>query len=245
MLAKPINCSAWLTDETALILRSVPIRVLLVEDDIDVSAGLGYFLESRGVSLDFAYSAREARALALHACFDVIVLDVQLPDGDGIEICGELKDLGLRSPILFLTARANLEDKLKGFQAGAVDYVIKPFAPAELLARIQALAKYFPASGGLLVRAGDFTLDPNANLLSRREQNLNLNPTAAMILRKLMEVYPGSARREELNTLLWGDCLPASDPLRMHIYELRRILSATFDKPLITTVRGLGYRFGG
>ena len=225
-------------------LSPAPVRVLLVEDDLDVAAGLGAYLEQRGVSVDFAYTAREARGLACNATFDVVVLDVQLPDDNGIALCRELKDLGLRSPVLFLTARGALEDKLRGFEAGGIDYMVKPFAPAELLARVKALARHVPAAGGLGVRAGDFNLDPHAALLTGPGGRVALNATAVLILRRLMQASPGSVTRNELNALLWGDMPPASDPLRMHIYELRQMLSNAFGSPLIETVRGFGYRFG-
>ncbi len=193
--------------------------------------------------MDFAYTAREACHRAFHANFDVVVLDVQLPDGNGIALCRELKNRGLRSPVLFLTACGVLEDKLRGFDAGGVDYMVKPFAPAELLARIRALARHIPASGGLVVRVGNFSLDPNAALMTGPGGKIALNATAVLILRRLMDASPGSVTRDELNALLWGDMPPASDPLRMHIYELRRALSGAFGAPLIKTVRGFGYRF--
>ncbi|MFC0682587.1 response regulator transcription factor [Lysobacter korlensis] len=225
-------------------LSPAPVRVLLVEDDLDVAAGLGAFLEPRGVSVDFAYTAREARSLVSHATFDVLVLDVQLPDGNGVALCRELKDRGLRSPVLFLTARGALEDKLRGFDAGGIDYMVKPFAPTELLARIKALAHHIPAAGGFAIRAGDFSLDPQAALVTGPGGALALNATAVLVLRRLMEASPGAVAREDLNALLWGDTPPASDPLRMHIYELRQGLAGAFGSPLIETVRGFGYRFG-
>ena len=223
--------------------QSPYIRALLVEDDLDVAAGLGAFLEQRGIVLDYAYSAREARSRALDAAFDVVVLDVQLPDGDGIDLCRALKRQGLRSPVLFLTARGALDDKLRGFDAGGVDYMVKPFAPAELLARLRALAHHIPASGGLLVQAGGFSLDAKAALLTGPGGELALHATAVLILRRLMDASPGCVARDELNALLWGDATPASDPLRMHVYELRQSLKGTFGRPLIETVRGIGYRF--
>lgn len=225
-------------------LSPVAVRVLLVEDDLDVAAGLGAYLEQRGVAVDFAYTAREARRLAIDATFDIVVLDVQLPDGDGIALCRALKDQGLRSPVIFLTARGALDDKLRGFDAGGIDYMVKPFMPAELLARIRALAQHIPASGGMLVRAGDFSLDIRAALLTSSFSRVALHATAVLILRRLMEASPGSVARDELNALLWGDTPPASDPLRMHIYELRQALTKAFGLPLIETVRGFGYRFG-
>ena len=224
-------------------LSPAAVRVLLVEDDLDVAAGLGAFLEQQGVVVDFAYTAREAHRLAVDFAVDVVVLDVQLPDGDGIALCRRLKERGLRSPVLFLTARCALDDKLRGFDAGGVDYVVKPFAPAELLARIRALALHVPASGGMHLRVRDFSLDPKTALLTGPGGRAPLHATAVLIVRRLMEASPGSVSRDELNALLWGERPPASDPLRMHIYELRQTLTKAFGRPLIETVRGFGYRF--
>jgi DNA-binding response OmpR family regulator len=226
-------------------LTPAPVRVLLVEDDLDVAAGLAAYLSPRGMTVDFAYTARDARSLLSSALFDVVVLDVQLPDGDGITLCQQAKANGLRSPVLFLTARGALEDKLKGFEAGGVDYMVKPFAPAELAARIKALARHIPAAGGVMVKAGGFSLDPHRALLSGPEGEVTLNATAVLILRRLMDASPGVVTRDELTALLWGDSPPPSDPLRMHVYELRQVLTAAFGAPLIETARGLGYRFGG
>ena len=104
--------------------RPIALRVLLVEDDIDTAQGLGEFLESRDVVLDYACTIATARTLASKDVFDVVVVDIQLPDGNGIDLCRELKSGGMTSPVIFLTARSQLEDKLRGFDAGAVDYVV-------------------------------------------------------------------------------------------------------------------------
>ena len=223
---------------------ALPVRILLLEDDLDVAAGLAAFLEPRGVSVDFAYSLGEARALAESSRFDVLVLDVHLPDGDGVELCRELKSRGLRSPVLFLTARSTLDDKLRGFDAGGVDYMCKPFAPSELLARLRALARNIPAAGGVSIRVGEYSLEPETGLFSGATGSISLHATGSTLLRRLMQASPGSVSRDELNELLWGAEQPASDPLRMHVYELRQSLRATFGEPLIETVRGFGYRFG-
>lgn len=225
--------------------KPMPIRMLLVEDDLDVAAGIGAYLECHQVRVEFACTARSARALLREGTFDLVVLDVQLPDQDGLSLCRELKRAGLASPILFLTARSGLKDKLQGFEAGAVDYLVKPFAPAELLARARALVAHIPATGGIRLRAGSYSLDFNSRLLVRGNCGLPLHHSGFCIVRRLMEANPGSVSRDELCDVLWSGATPESDPLRMHIHDLRRALHRCFGFPLIQTVRGVGYRFKG
>ena len=178
--------------------------------------------------------------------FELVVLDVNLPDQDGLSLCRDLKrEGGLRSPVLFLTARGALGDKLEAFDAGAVDYMVKPFAPAELLARARAIVAHAPASGGAGLRAGGCVLDLQGHLLLCGARSLPLHPTGLRLLRRLMEASPGCVSRDELCALLWHDGPPGSDPLRMHVYQLRRQFEDRFGRPLIATVRGVGYRFVG
>lgn len=220
-----------------------PVRVLLVEDDIDVATGLAAYLEPRGIVLDFAHTVQGSIALAADQHYDVLVLDIQLPDGDGVSLCRVLKNNGLTAAVIFLTTRTSLEDKLRGFDAGAVDYVVKPFAPAELLARIRAMAAHVANPGALTLRAGDYVLDHRAGTLARDRTLLHLQATAIIIMRRLMERHPGCVGTDELVAAIWGDRPPPSSPLRIHIHELRQALRARFGAPLITTVRGVGYRF--
>lgn len=223
-----------------------PTRVLLVEDDLDVAAGIGDYLSARGLAVDFAASAREARALASDARYDVLVLDVNLPGKDGMTLCHELKhDLGLATPAIFLTARGDLEDKLRGFAAGAIDYMVKPFEPAELLARIRAVATRADAAAGPLLRVGDYALDLEAGLLTRGQRRLQLHAAGLAILRRLMQAAPRPVAKQALAHSVWGDQLPGSDPLRAHIYQLRQAMLDRLGEAPIATVRGIGYRFGG
>jgi DNA-binding response OmpR family regulator len=221
-------------------------RVLLVEDDLDVAAGIGDYLQAHGLAVDFAGSLREARARVAAARFDVLVLDVHLPDGSGIDLCREFKQgWGVRQPAIFLTARGALQDKLLGFAAGAVDYMVKPFAPAELLARIRAITTQAEAAGGALLRVGGFALDLHSGLLTHGGRHLQLHAAGATLLRRLMQAHPAAASSQALREGLWGDDAPDSDPLRAHIYQLRQALQASFDQAPIHTVRGVGYRFEG
>ena len=221
-----------------------PLRLLLVEDDIDVAAGIGDYLDAHGVQVDFACTAAQAQARLRAQSFELVVLDVNLPDQDGLSLCRDLKrEGGLRSPVLFLTARAALDDKLGAFAAGAVDYMVKPFAPAELLARARAIVAHVPASGGAQVCVGAWMLDLHGRLLRRGDAALPLHASGFALLQKLMQASPASVPREELCALLWDDEPPGSDPLRRHVSQLRQAMQQCFGASPIATVRGIGYRF--
>lgn len=226
-------------------MRNHAIRVLLVEDDLDVAAGIGDFLAAHGVDVDFAYSAAQARALLLDVAVDLVVIDVGLPGEDGISLCRDLKSAqGLSQPAIFLTARGELVDRLRGFEAGAVDYLVKPLAPAELLARIRAISTYACRADGAVLQAAGYRLDTQRGLLLHGERSLALQATALTLVRRLMQAYPGSVSRQALCEGLWGGEAPDSDPLRTHIYQLRQALLECFGEAPIITMRGLGYRFG-
>lgn len=218
---------------------------MLVEDDTDIAASLGEYLGHHGVEVDYAYTAAQARALVATTGFSLLVLDVNLPGENGLALCRELK-LGrnLAAPVLFLTARGSLEDKLEGFAAGAVDWIVKPFAPAELLARIRALASHHAGqSAGERVSVGDYVLDVGGAVLHYRGLALPLHANAATILRLLLSTAPAVVPRQVLIAAIWGDDEPDSDPLRAHVWQLRRSLLDAFGTRPIVTERGLGWRF--
>lgn len=221
------------------------IRVLLVEDDLDIAAGIGEFLQAHEVSVEFAYNAAQARERIRGAHFDLLVLDVNLPDQDGISLCRELKSQWqLGQPVIFLTARGGLEDKLAGFSAGGVDYIVKPFAPAELDARIKALTSHIPATGSGSLAVGHWSLHRGSGRLICSGKGMQLSATGALLIESLMRAHPECVSRENLCSAVWGDAIPESDPLRAHIYELRKALELCFGSAPIATVRGIGYRFG-
>jgi DNA-binding response OmpR family regulator len=221
------------------------LRVLLVEDDLDVAGGLLDYLEARGIEAEHALNAREARARLLEVSFDLWLFDVQLPGEDGLSLCRRLKAESTHTaPVLFLTARGALSDRLAGFEAGAIDYVIKPFEPAELVARIRALAHHVPARSGGVIEAAGFALDPQRGLLRRGDAELQLSSSASRLLLRLMQASPGCVARSELGEVLWGE--PGEDDdLRTHLYSLRRALREAFGSAPIHSERGLGVRFGG
>lgn len=219
--------------------------MLLVEDDLDVAAGLVDYLDAHGIEADHALNAREAQARLLEGRFDLWLFDVQLPGEDGLSLCRRLKATQADgAPVLFLTARATLQDRLAGFEAGAVDYVTKPFEPAELVARIRALARHMPARSGGWISVQDWRLDPQRGLLARGAGQLQLSASATRLLRCLFQASPGCVSRAELGEALWG-APGEDDDLRTHLYALRRSLREAFGEAPIHSERGLGVRFGG
>jgi DNA-binding response OmpR family regulator len=175
--------------------------------------------------------------------FDVIVLDLMLPGMDGLSFCKKLRaEANIDKPVLMLTARDTLEDKLKGFAAGADDYLVKPFALQELHARLQALYKRSHGKTDNLLTVGELTLNRSTLQVHRAGRRVELNPTGMKLLQRLMEEAPAVVDRDALETLLWADELPDGDALRSHMYKLRQAIDRPFDSPLIHTVHRIGYR---
>ena len=223
---------------------SPPPRVLLVEDDLDLAAGLGEYLVHHGIVVDFAASAPEAEHVLASMAFDLLVLDVQLPGEDGVSLCRRLiREQGLGTPVLFLTARGGLEAKLAGFAAGGLDYVVKPFEPAELLARVRAITQRSRALRPVGLQVGDWRLDVAAHTLWRGERHHGLAEAGVRLLQALMRAHPGWVRHEALCEALWQGEPPESVPLRAQMHLLRRGLAETFGTAPIATLRGVGYRF--
>jgi DNA-binding response OmpR family regulator len=217
--------------------------VLLVEDHDDLAASVGDYLESLGFAMDYAADGAIALNLLEENPYDAIVLDLMLPKIDGIRVCEKLRDRGDGTPILMLTARDQLEDKVTGFQAGADDYLVKPFEMEELAARVHALIRRARGemSDGAL-RVGDLVFDPRTMRVERAGQRVTLSPTSVRILRVLMRESPRLVSREQLENELWGDLLPDSDTLRSHMYNLRKGIDRPFEIKLLHTVQGMGFK---
>ena len=219
-------------------------RVLLVEDHRDLAETIVDFLETMGCIVDYASDGMSGLHLARTQQFDVILLDVNLPGLDGLELCRKLREQHASTvPVLMITARDELNDKLSGFEAGADDYLVKPFDLPELVARAHSLVRRNRGhiSAGKLVVA-DLSLDPATRTATRQGQALPLTPAGFQILALLMKNSPNVVTREEIEVALWGDEPPASDTLRSQIYKLRQHVDKPFEKPLIQTSQGSGYR---
>ena len=219
------------------------MRILVIEDNQDIAANLGDFLEDRGHTVDFAADGVTGLHLAVVNEFDAIVLDLNLPGMDGLEVARKLRnDARKQTPILMLTARDTLDNKLAGFDSGADDYLIKPFALQEVEVRLNALARRGKGIQSLELQVGDLEYNLDTLEVRREGKLLQLNPTALKILQSLMEASPAVVTRQELETRVWGEELPDSDSLRVHIHGLRAQIDKPFDKPLIQTRHGIGYR---
>ncbi len=218
------------------------IDVLLVEDHADLAETVGEYLEATGYRVDYAADGLIAVHLASQNRYDVIVLDVMLPGMDGISVCRHLREVaGLTLPIIMLTARDQLENKLEGFSVGADDYLVKPFDLPELEARIDALLRRHK---GISNRydVGPLTLDTETLAVTREGQALELPRIGFEILKLLMREHPKVVTRALLEQEVWGDDPPDSDALRSHLYNLRQIVDRPFDLALIETLPGRGYR---
>lgn len=219
------------------------LSILLVEDHRQLAQTIVEFLEQKGASADYAGDASLARELLREHHYDLLLFDVMLPGEDGYSLCNYLrKELTLDTPVIFLTARDQLDDKLEGFAKGGDDYIVKPFALPELEARVQALVRRERREvAPNMLQVGDLSLDPARQEVRREGQVLKLSPTAFRILRILMRESPKIVSREQLEKELWGDLVPDSDALRSHLYNLRKVIDKPFEQQLLETFPGVGF----
>jgi len=213
--------------------------VLLVEDDLDLSELMLEFLESESIECDLAYNGAMGLELLQRNQYDVIVMDIMMPRMDGLTLCENIRDLGINTPCLMLTARDTLEDKLSGFEHGADDYMVKPFELQELVARLRVLSRRRSSSANLL-EVADLCLNTTSHQASRNHRTLPLSPIEWKLLEHLMRESPNVVTRHQLETLIWKDELPSKDALKMQLYRLRQIIDGEHEPPLLHTIRGAG-----
>ena len=229
------------------------MRILVIEDNSDIAANIGDYLADRGHIVDFAGDGITGLHLAVVDDFDAIVLDLTLPGMDGMEVCRKLRqEARKQTPVLMLTARDALDQKLTGFDSGADDYMVKPFALQELEARLTVLARRNRGPQTRILKVADLEYNLDTLVVTRQGKVLQLNPTGLKLLQHLMEAQrsdsaidarasPSVVTRRELEMRVWGEELPDSDSLRVHIHGLRAAIDKPFDKPLIQTRHGIGY----
>lgn len=219
------------------------MHILVIEDSRDILANVLDYLELKGYVVDCAQDGLSGLHLAVTHEYDLIVLDLMLPGIDGYQVCKRLREDARRdTPIIMLTARDALADRLHGLGAGADDYLIKPFALSELVARIEAILRRSQGAHKRQLHIADLRYDLDTLEASRCGQPIRLNPIGHKLLSLLMRRSPSVVRREALEEALWGEDLPESDSLRSHIHQLRQVLDKPFDKPLLHTVHGVGFR---
>lgn len=218
------------------------LKVLLVEDERDIAANIWDFLERRGHVVDHVIDGERGLARALEGGLDVIVLDLGLPRLDGMELCRRLRATGDGVPVLMLTARDTLEDCLAGFEMGADDYMVKPFAMHELEARIRVLHRRGMPAADASLQVGDLVYSPGTMVARRGGRSLPLTLAQGRILGLLMRESPKVWRREDLLHAVWGEEGGSFAALHTHVSALRAIIDRPFDAAMLRTVHGIGYR---
>lgn len=220
------------------------MQLLLVEDHRDIAANITEYFETRGVAVAHAADGNAGLQMALDQSYDAIILDLMLPGLDGLALCRRLRQAGrTRLPILMLTAKDLLADKIEGFDAGADDYLVKPFSLAELDARLKALIRRAsPAEIARVLAVGDLKFDLDTLEAERSGMPVKLNPTIRRILMILMQNTNRVVTRAELEHELWGERPPDGDFLRAHMHALRTAIDKNFESKLLHTIHGTGYR---
>lgn len=213
--------------------------VLIIEDDLDLVELIAEYLESESIQCDMAYNGAMGLALIKENHYDVIVMDVMMPRMDGFTLCKNIRQLGISTPCLMLTARDRLEDKVSGFNQGADDYMVKPFELEELLVRIHAMSRRHSNPANLL-QIADLVLDISARQANRNGRSIALKPIEWKLLEYLMRQSPKVVSRSQLEAHIWNDDPPSSDALKTQIYRLRQVIDGENQKPLLHTIRGAG-----
>jgi DNA-binding response OmpR family regulator len=221
-----MHTSSIQSHETPIADKLRGLRILVVEDHAPLQLALAHLFEAAAVQVDFASSAAQGLSLVLAHHFDVMLLDVGLPGRDGIHLLREIRARSSRHiPVLMLTARDQLSDKITGFEAGADDYLTKPFANAELLARCYALSLRNQTHRESVLRIGSLSIDQRDSSVQRFDQPVSLHRIANQLLLLLALAYPRTLARSEIIAALWPEESPPSDPLRSHVYLLRQALA--------------------
>jgi two-component system, OmpR family, response regulator len=219
------------------------MRVLVVEDDERMAAAIARGLRAEGVVADTVHGGEDALRVARAVQFDAVLLDVMLPDIDGFETCRRLRADGVWAPVLMLTARDAVEDRVRGLDGGADDYLTKPFSLAELLARLRALTRRGPVERPVVYEAGDLRLDPATRRASRGGREIELSAREYALLETLIR-HPGQVfTQDQLLDAAWDlGYEQRSNVVEVYVRYLREKVDRPFGVQSIETVRGLGYR---
>jgi DNA-binding response OmpR family regulator len=219
------------------------MRILVIEDNRRLSSSLAANLAHEGYSVDAAYDGQEGQDLAELTSYDLIILDILLPEKDGLQVCRDLRRRRIHTPILLLTARDSVDDRVQGLDCGADDYLVKPFAMRELLARLRALLRrQSPYTNGRL-EMGDLVVDPVTHSVEREGRSIDLTPKEFALLEFLLYHPSQVVTRELIEQHIWNyDFESESNVIDVYVRRLRRKIDDPFATKLLTTVRGIGYR---
>lgn len=217
-------------------------QLLIIEDHADIAASIWDYFEVRGYVVDHAHDGVSGLNLATAGNYDVIILDLGLPGLDGLDVSRRLRQIGRVVPILMLTARDTLEDKLQGFRNGADDYLVKPFLMAELEARVQSLLRRGRPSAAAPLTVGPLSYHPQTMQASREGRQFTLSRSQARLLELLLRESPRVVAHERLIRAVWDDEDGDVASLHSHVYTLRAMLDKPFHYALIHSVHGIGYR---
>jgi len=217
-------------------------RLLVVEDEAKLAANLKRGLGEAGFAVDVAPSAEAARAALSHNGYDLMLLDLRLPGQDGLKFLADLRAAGAVLPVLILTARDSTDERVRGLDGGGDDYLTKPFAFSELLARVRALLRRRLAADSPVLEANDIVIDTSRRVASRGGRALDLSPKELMVLEYLVRHTGLAVTRDMIGEAIWGkDYNAMSNIVEVFINRLRQKIELVNQPPLIVTVRGAGY----
>jgi DNA-binding response OmpR family regulator len=218
------------------------MTILVVEDEVKLADLLKKALSGQRYTVDVARDGEEGFNKALKNNYGLIVLDLMLPKKDGMDVCKELRERHIHTPIIMLTARGVLEDRVQGLDVGADDYLMKPFEMEELFARIRAVLRRRKTTESLVLKVGDLVMDTKSHEVTRAGKKISLTPKEYRILDALLRQVGEALSREQLIKEAWGpDYKEDNHELNVHMRYLRSKIDEGFEKPLIQTVRGVGY----
>jgi DNA-binding response OmpR family regulator len=221
------------------------VRLLLVEDERKVASFIARSLRENSYTVDVAESGEKALGLVTRLNYDLVLLDIRLPRLSGIEVCREIREAGLEMPVLMLTARSLVEQRVEGLDAGADDYLTKPFALAELHARVRALTRRGFHKGGPKLHTADLELDRPRRTVKRGDQQIQLTLKEYALLELLMVRSPDAVLRSEIIEHVWSYGFDTeTNIVEVYINRLRQKIDQEHPVKLIQTVRGTGYRLG-
>ena len=217
--------------------------ILLIEDHRDIAEMVFEHLESAGFNVDYADNGAAGLRFGVDNTYDAIILDVMLPGMDGLDVCRRLRtDALVNTPVLMLTARDTLADKLAGFDSGADDYLVKPFDLEELVARLNSLMRRSEPLGAEILTVGELNIDMRTFKVTRAGKELTVTPIGMKILTLLMQRSPNVVDRRSIERAIWANLPPDSDALRSHMYNLRKAIDRPFERAMIRTVHSAGFR---